>query len=280
MGSSLVPHFSQAGYPVRAFQRSAPEVKQAGVSYYEFDLSDVQDNGFEGANYIIHCAYRPVVGRLDREFGANTDIDGTKQIIFLARKYGISLVFLSTTSAHVGSVSYYAKSKLVAEKLFDLKRDLILRLGLVIGAGGVLWRIAGTLRKHRIIPLIGGGKQHIQTIDINDLCRVIEAGVIMGTVGKFEIADPRVVTMGELYRTIAENIAAKPVFIAVPLALVARLMQILEQFEFKLPFTSQNVLGLRDMKTYEAHSALEIFGVKTEHYRTTLSQVIFTNGTG
>ncbi|MEK7659275.1 MAG: NAD(P)-dependent oxidoreductase [Patescibacteria group bacterium] len=274
IGSSLVSYFLKLGFRVRAFQRSLPKQKSPPAAYYSFDLADVQDQGFAGANYLIHCAYRPIISRQDKESDVNIDIEGTKKIISLSRKHAIKMVFLSTVSAHSNAESYYARHKLLAEDLFDIKKDLILKLGLVLGSGGGLFgKIVSSLKNHKIVPLVGGGRQRIQTIALDDLCRIIEIGINKNIVGNFTIAHPSIITMNELYRKMAHCIGVQPLFIPVPLAVTYRFSQLMEKMDFKLPFTSENVLGLKDLKTFNTNPGLEVFGLKIKDYKTTLNQL-------
>ncbi len=273
VGSGLVSHFSKLGFQVRAFQRG-PKNGNHLVTYYPFDLADVQDNGFEGADYIVHCAYRPVISRYDRELGVNIDIEGTSKIITLAIKYGIKIVFLSTLSAHSAAKSYYAKNKLLAERLFDTHKDLILKIGIVIGNGGGLFgRIISNLKKHKIIPLIGGGKQYTQTIALDDLCRIIEIGIKQNITGSFKISHPNSITTKELYHEIADSIGTRCLFISVPLGVVYQLVRFIECMGFKLSFTSENILGLKDLRVFDTTTDLERFGVTVKNYKVTLEKL-------
>jgi len=276
VGSSLVSYFSGLGFKVRAFQRSAPKRKLESVEFYPFDLNDVQDNGFVGADYLIHCAYRPIISKKERESGNNVDLEGTKKIIALARKHGVKLIFLSSTSAHSDALSFYAKNKLQMEGLFDTEKDLVLKLGLVIGEGGGLFgRIVASLNNFKLVPLVGGGRQHIQTLALDDLCRIIETAIKKNITGKFMIAHPAVVTMEEIYRRTADHIGAKPLFIPVPTNITHQSLKIIEQLGLTLPFTAENVLGLKDMGTFDTAPGLDVFGLELKDFQTTLNQLNF-----
>ena len=51
------------------------------------------------------------------------------------------------------------KNKMLAESLFDMREDLVLKLGLVLGGnGGLFGKIKKMLRQHRVIPssVLGG----------------------------------------------------------------------------------------------------------------------------
>lgn len=279
VGSALVSHFTNSGFQVRAFQRTIPAHSKAAspgslVSYYSFDLADVQDRGFEGADYIVHCAYRPVVNKRARESMVNIDIEGTRKIIAYARKYGIKMIFLSTLSAHPDAESYYGKHKLFTEGLFDTQKDLIIKPGLVLGQGGGLFgRIASILKGFKLVPLVGSGNQRIQTIALDDLCRIIEIGIKKNITGLYMIAHSSPVFMKDLYRDMAHRMGRHPLFIPVPLALTYYLLLLTESIGLRMPFTSQNVLGLRDLKIFDTAPSLEAFGLVAKDCQATLNQL-------
>jgi len=278
VGSGLVPYFSQRGFIVRAFQRKKPEHPLLGVHYHLFNLADVKDSGFEGVDYIIHCAYRPTVIERERELGINIDIEGTREIVALARKHNVRVIFLSTLSAHPDSITYYGKSKFIAERLHDPHEDLILKLGIVLGGkGGLFGRVKASLLKFKIVPLIGSGQQKTQTVALDDLCRVIEIGMEKHIVGTYAIAHPSVILMKDLYRGIARRIGVKPIFIPVPIPFAYHLTRFAERIGIRLPFTSQSILGLQDLRTVNTLSDLAIFGVTLNDCQTSLSQLLLDN---
>ncbi len=263
VGSALVSYFAQQGFHVRALQRVVPHSGDPRVSYYPFDLADVRDRGFEGADYIIHCAYQPVVSLWERLSGTSTDVEGTKKIISLARKYDSKMIFLSTLSAHADAKSYYARQKLLAEKLFDAQKDLILKLGIVIGRGGGLFgRIAKSLKNHKIVPLIGAGHQQTQIIALDDLCRIVATGMQRNITGVFKISHPTAITTKELYQKIARSVDAHPFFVPVPWGFAYVCARFAEHIGARLPFTAENILGLRDLRVFNTIGDLKVFGIR------------------
>ncbi len=276
VGSHLVSYFSELGFQVRALQRNQLASHVQNVQYIPFDLSDVQDNGFAGADCLVHCAYRPVISKQEREADINWDLEGTKKIVALARKHGIKLIFLSTFSAHEDAQSHYAQNKLLIEQFFDTQRDLILRLGIVIGiGGGLIGRIALSLKKHRIIPLIGGGHQRTQTIAVDDLCRIIDVGITKNISGLFKVSHPTTLCVRELYKKVADRIGARCFFISVPSGIVFQIVSVAERLGLKLPFTSQNILGLQDLKTFDTRADLNVFGLELKDCQSALNAITF-----
>ncbi len=275
VGAHLIVYLVERGYNVRAFQRHLPSISpHPGITYYEFDLADVRDEGFVGANYIVHCAYRPTLTKYEREKEKNWDLEGTKKILELARRHNIKMLYLSSLAAHDRAESYYGKTKLAAERLFDFSRDLVLKPGLILGTGGgLIGRITKALQTMKLVPLIGGGKQQIQTLALEDLCRVIEVGIVKRLTGIYKVAHPAVLTMKNLYDEIAAHISAKPLYIPVPTGIAYWLLRTTEALGITLPFTSENVLGLKQLRVFDTASDVKAFGVELKDYKAAVRQL-------
>ena len=71
----------------------------------------------------------------------------------------------------------------------------------------------------------------------------------------------------------ASSIGVKPLFIAIPWTIAYRLLQLTEMLDFRLSFTSENILGLKDLKTFDTIEDLEAFGLRVKDYQTTLDQL-------
>ena len=270
IGSYFTSRFSEDGFKVRAFQRKIPPHRAGPITYYSFNLSEVKDEGFNGADYLIHCAYQPN----PKDLESDINISAAKKIISLARKYNIKIVYFSSMSAHPGAESKYGRHKLAAEKLFDSKKDLILKPGFVIGAGGGLFgKIASFIKHHKIIPLVGGGNQLIQIIALDDLYLLTNRAIKKGLTGTFALAYHEPVRLKELYKEIAKNQGAKPIFVHIPLPVVYWGMRLIECLGIYPPITSENLLGLKMLKTYGTAGGLKTIGAAVKDYQMTLKNL-------
>jgi NADH dehydrogenase len=270
IGLAVVAHLAKRGFAVRAFQRKPHTHNIPNVSFQSFDLEDVRDEGFAGAQYMIHCAYQPRVGK-KRESQANSE--GTKRLIALCRKHNIPIVFLSTLSAHPRAESHYGKDKLAIEKLFSPETDLVLKLGLVLGEGGGLFgRMAKLLAENRVIPLIGGKKQ-IQTLALKDLCNIIEHAITRQVRGTKLCAHPEAIQLKQLYVEIARTVGAHPLFVPVPIGVAYTLARIAERAGITLPITSENVLGLEHLEVFETETDMRALGVPLQNYINALAHL-------
>jgi len=63
-------------------------------------------------------------------------------------------------SAHDGAESVYGRQKLAIEQLFNTKKDISLRGGLIIGNGGIVKEMVMFMRSKHLVPLIGGASSH------------------------------------------------------------------------------------------------------------------------
>jgi NADH dehydrogenase len=270
IGRHLADRFRSRGWEVRALVRdlSRNPFREPGIRLFRCDLPDTIDpEGLQGADVLIHCAY--MTRFTDLESARRVNEDGTRRLIdaALERRIG-KLVFISSQSAHEGARSYYGRSKLALEKLFARETDLVLRLGLVIGRSGegLFHRMADMVRRSRVVPLFGGGRQPLQTVHVEDLSMAVEAALGRGLAGLLTIAHPNAVAMGEFLRMIAERAARKPggrrpVFLPVPMAPALLALRAIEGLRVPFPVSSENLLGLQCLRATDTTGDLERIGV-------------------
>ena len=161
IGRNLVRDLSARGFAVTAFQRTPPHAAAPRVHVRTLILPDrVDPADFAGLDVLVHGAFV--------EYGPDCleadaiNREGTRRVVAAAREHGTRVVYLSTMSAHPGALSHYGRNKLELEEMFDPERDAILKLGLVLGAGGLFGSMAGLLRNVRVVPLPGSSlKRHI-----------------------------------------------------------------------------------------------------------------------
>lgn len=266
IGSRLVEHFASRGWTVRALQRVPQGPAIPNVTRHAFRLPDiVSESDVAGLDALVHAAvqeWRP--GGIDAD-AANRE--GARRLIAAARTHGVRLVFLSTLSAHDRAESHYGRSKLEVEALFDPARDTILRLGLVMDrTGGMFGGMVETLRSSAVVPLVDGGRQPIQTLAMDDLLTIVERVIEHGIAGRFDVADPGVHRMRDLYEAILRTQAKRPLLVPVPLALVAFGAGLLEALKVPAPVTRENVLGLKHLRAFDTAPSLARLGIVLEPF--------------
>ena len=262
IGSHLVRHFAGRGWPVIALGRSAPPGDLgSNVSHRPYALTEPpQPDDLAGGDYLVHCAYAKHTRR-----GPDSDeinVRGTKLLLDAARRQHYKkFVFLSSLSAHESAGSHYGRHKFALEAVFDPRQDLVLRLGLTLGDGGLVQSIARVIEHLHLVPLIGGGQQRLYTVGMEDVCRGIETLLSKGAAGKYVLAAPEPVTMRAFYAGIARQLGVRCAFLPLPFSPVYGALALAESVGLPLPVTTENLLGLRQMRAIDPAMDLRAFGV-------------------
>ena len=151
-----------------------------------------------------------------------------------------------------------AKVNLKIEKIFNPERDLVLKLGLVLGCGGVFYKIVSTISQSKLVPVIASDKL-IQTVILEELFELLEIQMKNGMTGIFAVGEAVPVTLIEFYKEIAAAIGVKSVFVPVPLGLIQFVCSITESLGIILPFITGNLLGLKKMRTFKTQDCCLVF---------------------
>jgi len=273
-----VAHLASKGFQVLAMQRSAPKQLAMGVDFQRYDLSSpVNDSKFDGARYLIHTAYQPY-SRINRD-SKKVNQSGTRNLIAACKKRDIKIIFLSTMSAHEEAESNYGKSKLDIEKMFSDDQDLILKLGLVLGNGGLFNSIVNTITESRVLPLVAGDKL-IQTVALTDLFALIEIGMSKQITGSYAIGESDPVSLKVLYKTIADAASCSRLFVPIPIGFIQLVCSIAETFGITLPIATENILGLKKMRTFKTEDNLEVFGYQLPRYDKSIQNLLISGNEG
>ena len=173
-------------------------------------------------------------------------------------------------SAHDAALSSYGQTKLVVEQSLDPRRDLVIRPGFVIGPGGVFGRLVQMIRSLPVIPLFYGGRQRIQTIHIEDLLVGILKALETDQVGLLLLGEESPVMLREFYGQIATLAGRKKPMIPVPGFLALALLRMAEVFRMRLPFTTENLLGLKQLRSFDVRDSLRVLDLKPRTMRESL----------
>lgn len=261
IGSHLVRRFAARGGAVRAFVRAPGGAPAPGVTEHRFLLPHgFDERDFEGLAAIVHGALVEYeTGRRDAD---EVNRKGCERLIAIARRQDMRVIFLSTLSAHEGARSHYGRSKLELEGLFDRNRDCVLRLGLVLGNGGLFGSMVSLLRSSGVIPLPDGGRQPIQTLWMGDLEQAVENVITRGIAGRYDVAAPEVHTMRDLYQAVIRGLKVAPRLVSVPIGLVETGATVLEALRVPFPIRRENVLGLRALRAFDTAADMRTLGIE------------------
>ena len=224
----------------------------------------VPEGALDGCDAIVHCAVS-TDGDLGVAWAVN--VDGTLLLARAARDTGARcFVFLSSQSARGDTRSVYGRTKWEAEQRLLADPSLhavVIRPGLVCGRGGLFRRLATTVERAPVIPLVAGDAP-VQPIFVDDLV----AGILrcIADPARYEqrvfevgLADPQ--TLRELVGMIADAAGRRPAIIRVPVAPIAAAVGISERLGIRLPVSSTNIVGargVRPMATTASNAALGI----------------------
>jgi len=269
LGSFLTKHFTSLDCNVIAMQRSAPTLTHPLLSSIRYSLNESFDtHSLERAEVLIHSAMQPF-GKACPD-SDNINIEGTRELLAISRKLGTKFIFLSSFSAHADALSHYGKHKFQLEKIVTEEGGSVLKLGLVLGHRGTFGSISKLIKSSNVIPLFDGGKQLVQTVSTGDICRAIASIINKNLTGLWHLAEPHPVPLRELYRYIAKRHGVNPLFVPIPLALVLPLMKFFDQLRVKLPLTTENALGLKQMRSFDTQCDLDVLEIELTDYRKTL----------
>jgi NADH dehydrogenase len=272
LGSELCKTFHARGYRVRALVRDVREARylapyaKGGVFRCALP-GDIDAGAFEGdIRALIHCAWAMPVRNMKSARMIN--VEGTRRLLDLARNANVHrFLFVSTLSAHDGAESLYGRSKLQVESLLEKDRDLIVRPGLVLGAGGLFARMRSSLDRVSLVPLFYGGRQQMQFIHITDLCKALQSAVEKDLAGKLDIAVNEPVGIRVFYRDLASGLGKNCRFVRLPGTLTYWLLRLLENLHISLPVSSENLLGLKHMRVSDTASCLAELEVEPRDWR-------------
>ena len=257
LGSYLVERLAARGGRVIALSRGRPPGDR--IAWHRWSMPDEPPaEAFAGGvDVAIHCAYETRAADPSRAYSVN--VEGSRRFIEASHARGVrTVVFISSLSAHDAAVSAYGRSKLAVEALLDPRRDLAIRPGLIVGrgGGGLYGRMRAVIGRVRVIPLPYGGRQLIQTIAIEDLAAGILRAIERRITGTLMIAAPDPLPIEEMYREIARAARVRPIFVRVPGAPLLFVLRSLETLGLRLPVTSENLLGLRQLRAFDVRADL------------------------
>jgi nucleoside-diphosphate-sugar epimerase len=200
---------------------------------------------FTDVDAIVHCAF---IRRPERNDSEDVNVRGSILLAESARERGVEqFVFLSSLAAHSGALSRYGKEKFALERRFESDGSLVIRPGLVLGAGGIFGAMTAYLRTHRFVPLVDGGQQPLQTVHVDDLVAAIDRGLESRLTGTFTVAESSHVPYVAFYRELSAALGSQTAFVRVPsIVLVAGIKTAL-LLRIPIPIDLDNVLGLKAM---------------------------------
>ena len=226
----------------------------------------------EKIDAMVHCAN--AAGSNDYDLNVN----GTTLWAEQARDAGVERqILLSSISVLQQSPSSYARAKKDLEKWFVAHDGLVLRLGMVIGDGGIFGRMKTLLKKFPAMPLLDNGAIPIYFLGINSVCNIIKLELLRDEFRKnaiLNIQQEAPVSMREFLLHIKKRFNYFCYFIPIPSALILYTLLLIEKIGIRfLPISSVNIKGARQNRELELDSDYSSLGFEEHDIAELISQI-------
>jgi dTDP-4-dehydrorhamnose reductase len=243
------------------------------VIWCPFDFEKDFDHKFlDGVDCLIHCAYEEINDVNKNAISNNRKI--TLELYEICLKKNIHFVFFSTLSAHAEAVSSYGKIKFELEQAIDINKACILKLGLIMGKGGLFTSMLSILKSSPIVPIFDSGVQPVQPVFWKDFYKVITQVVDRKMIGLYHLGFDQSMTMKQFLQMISSRLNKKVFLISLPLFLVEFALKITNKLKIKTPINYENVLGLKCMKAFPTSKDLAVLGVELSSMNSYLDELI------
>ena len=205
------------------------------------------------------------------------NVDGTSRWLDEARAAGVRLqIFLSTLSAEPGALADYGRAKWVLQKRFVEADEVVFRLGVVVGDGGMYARIRSSATRAPVVPLLDGGQQLLYVAGVDTVCAVLRDAVLTGGAGlrgvAWNLVQPEPVTLRAMAAAINRLAGRRALLLPVPALPVLAALEIAERVPLlRLPVTSTNVRGLIQQGQRRFPSDFERFGHPVQSLETLIA---------
>jgi nucleoside-diphosphate-sugar epimerase len=236
------------------------EKNEVNIQIYSkpyFDLNNLPSLSLhESLDVYIHVAWISETNHSDKNVAA------VKTLAEECRQKKIQFIFISSFSAHSDAISEYGKTKFQCETLLQNYDACVIKPGLIAGKGGLFYRMFSEIknRSFQIIP--GNGNQPIQIISIDDFCFAVHNLCADFKAKIFHLAHPKVISLTQFQHEICRHLNKPFIKLKVPLFILQWLVQLAKLFSITLPFTQENINGLKALRTFETSNDLKIINLE------------------
>jgi nucleoside-diphosphate-sugar epimerase len=198
----------------------------------------------EPVDAVIHTALD------DRPHSYATNVEGTRRWLTEAQAAGAQTqILLSSLSADAAALADYGRAKYALEQDFIAAGQIVFRMAVVVGNGGMFARMVDSARRTPFVPLLDGGGQVVYVLGIDFLCRALRDTVLAGGEGlrgrAWNLQQPTAHSFGEVMAEITRVYGLRRLLLPLPARPLVTLLTAFEkQRLIRLPVTSTNVRGL------------------------------------
>ena len=204
LGRSISAYLLAEGYQIAGSSRR--KVTMPGVEVFHAALGDrIEAAMFQNCDAVIHAAHDFEPESMEK------NIDGTLALRDAAAKAEIrQQIFLTSYSALPDAESEYGRTKYHLEQFFVNSGSVNLRLGLVIGYGGLFSRQRAMLLRAPVVPVIDAGDYPVAVVAISHAVAATETIIRTRAAGPWNLFYDVRPTMKELIREIKKDAGQRP----------------------------------------------------------------------
>jgi uncharacterized protein YbjT (DUF2867 family) len=274
VGSRLREFLRKDGHDVRLLvRRESADRFRVGVPADAYDVvfGDIFEtntclHACDGCDTVVH-----LIGII-REFPARgITFDelhrvATSNIVDAAKRTGVQrFIHMSALGAREDAVSMYHRSKRAGERIVEGSglRWTIFRPSWIFAPGDELSRTIKDLVRKPIVPLIDGGRAHVQPVALDDVCHCMAWSLRMPeTQGKiFELGGPDRITYRTLFEQAASSIGRKMRAVTVPSGMIRPAVAVLQRFK-SFPLTVDQLRMLAEDNVCEIDPYVKTFNLQ------------------
>lgn len=162
---------------------------------------------FESIDFFIHIAH-------DRN---RSFLQNLQDMNELYSTYRGKSIFISTLSAHSGSLSVYGRSKYAQERIVIQNGGVVLRLGLVTGDGaeGIVQALHSLVRKLRLIPVPRFAKSTLRVTPITLLLKEISHHIDYYSSGVYVVSLNQEYNLEEILEKFSQELGLNRTFVRI-----------------------------------------------------------------
>lgn len=208
-----------------------------------------------GAGCAVHLAHD-----FDGPKGAEQTLAGTIAVIRQLQQAGVRRQLLySSYSAGPHASSLYGRTKSALEALVqDMHDVLVIRPGLVLGAGGLYGRIRTFVRLSPFVPLPDGGAGKVPVVEIGKLCaQTLRIAAAAAPPKEHNLFEPDLLSLRHIVQGAALEAGRSPWIIPVPSSLVLFGLRLTAALHLPLPVNADNLSGFLANQSAGHASTLE-----------------------
>jgi uncharacterized protein YbjT (DUF2867 family) len=256
LGCELARRFLVRGWDVVGISRQEPAaVRLSG--FFSSSLGQAAPAGaFQGADLVIHAAH-------DRSAGAQSlNVGGTQRWAEQARREGAAQqLFLTSVSAHAQAPSEYGRAKAELETYFFGIGALVLRPGLVIGAGGTFGDLARMIRRYPALPVLGADRLQVVLTDLESLAETVAGFPRLNPGRSYNLFQTEWVGLLSLARSIKRHFKKHSLLVPVPLALSVGLLSLGQRLGAPATLGPESLKNLEHCRGYGYSSSYAELGL-------------------